>query len=98
MGSCVIFVFPWASLAHLLVLGFLGPFTNFVFPWTFTDFIGFLRPNYFILILGVYGSAINPLLSLLALFWACCAPFLLFFTSYTTHGFAISYFSLSRHL
>ena len=43
MGFCVPFVFPWASLAHLLALGFLGPFTNFVFPWAFTDFIGF--PN-----------------------------------------------------
>ena len=96
MGSYVPFVFPWASLAHLLALGFLSPFTNFVFPWTFTDFIGLPRPNYFILILGVYGPAINPLLSLLALFWACRDPFLLFFTSYTAHGFATRYFSLSE--
>ena len=95
MGSYVPFVFPSASLAHLLALGFLGLFTNFVFPWDFIDFIGFPRPNYFILILGVYGSAINPLLSLLALLWACRGPFLLFFTSYTTHGFATRYFSLS---
>ena len=58
--------------------GFLGPFTNFVFPWAFTDFIGLPRPNYFILILGVYGPAINPILSLLALLWACHSPFLLF--------------------
>ena len=78
MGSYVPFVFPWASLAHLFTLGFLGPFTNFVFPWVFTDFIGFSQPNYFILILGVYGPAINPLLSLLALLWACRGPFLLF--------------------
>ena len=70
---------PWASLAHLLSLGFLGPFTNFVFPWAFTDFIGLPRPNYFILILGVHRLAINPLLSLLALLWACRGPFLLFF-------------------
>ena len=79
MGSCVPFVFPWASLAHLLALGFLGPFTNFVFPWAFTDFIGLLWPNYFMLILGVYRPAINPLLSLLALLWAYRGPFLLFF-------------------
>ena len=78
MGSNVPFVFPWASLAHLLALGFLGPFTNFVFLWAFTNFIEFLWPNYFILILGVYGSAINPLLSLLALLWVCRSPFLLF--------------------
>ena len=77
-GSCVPFVFPWVSLAYLLALGFLGLFPNFVFPWAFTDFIGLLRPNYFILILGVYGLTINPLLSLLALLWACRDPFLLF--------------------
>ena len=34
--------------------------------------------NYFILILEVYGPTINPLLSLLALLWACRDPFLLF--------------------
>ena len=70
--------FPWASLAHLFTLDFLNPFTNFVFPWAFTDFIRLPRPNYFILILGVHGPAINPLLSLLALLWVCRAPFLLF--------------------
>ena len=47
---------PWVSSA---------PFTNFVFPWAFT---GLPRPNYFIIILGVYELAVNPLLSLLALF------------------------------
>ena len=96
MGSYVPFVFLWASLAHLLVLDFLGPFTNFVFSWAFTDFIGFSRPNYFILIIGVYRPVINPLLSLLALLWACRGLFLLFFTSYTAHGFATLYCSLSE--
>ena len=90
------FCFPLGILAHLLALGFLSPFTNFVFPWAFTDFIGLPRPNYFILILGVYGPAINPLLSLLALLWACRSPFLHFFTSYIAHGFATRYFSLSE--
>ena len=33
-------VFSWSSLARLLFLGFLGPFPNSVFPWTFTNFIG----------------------------------------------------------
>ena len=70
--------FPWAALAHLLALGFLGPFTNFVFSWAFNDFIGLPWPNYFILFLGVYGPAINPLLSLLAVLWSCRGPFLLF--------------------
>ena len=54
--------FFWASLAHLLSLGFLGPFINFAFPWAFTNFIGLPWPNYLILILGVHGPAINPLL------------------------------------
>ena len=79
MDSCVSFVFPWASSAHLLALGLLSLFPNFVFPWAFTNFIRLPRPNYFILILGVYKPAINPLLSLLAFLWACRGPFLLFF-------------------
>ena len=70
--------FPWASLAHLFVLGFLDHFINFVFQWAFTDFIWLPRPNYFIFILGVHGLAINSLLSLLALLWTYCGPFLLF--------------------
>ena len=82
MGSCVPFshghpwpiCLPWVSSA---------PFTNFVFSWAFTDFIGLPRLNYFILILGVYGLAINPLLSLLALFRACRGLFLLFFPHHT---------------
>ena len=74
------FCFPLGIIGpfELLALSFLGPFTNFVFLWAFTDFIGLPCPNYFILILRVYGSAINPLLSLLALLWACRSPFLLF--------------------
>ena len=60
MGSCVPFVFPWASLAYLLALGFLGPFTNFVFPWAFTDFIGLPRPNYSYSSLGFMGLPSIP--------------------------------------
>ena len=66
----------WASLAHLLSLGFLISFTNFAFPWAFTNFIELPWPNYFILILGVYGLAINPLLSLFALFLGLQWPIL----------------------
>ena len=163
VGSCVPFVFSWTSLAHFLSLGFLGPFLNFAFPWTFTEFFGLPRPNYIIshpwgswachqpltffafitlglswLILtflhhilpmvcfflsfwaplspftptrpiclsygpvihysyrlglmsrpnyiishpGAHGLAINPLLSLLSLLWACCGPFSLFYIIY----------------
>ena len=77
MGSCVPFSFghpwpiclPWASSTLLLTLYSHG---------AFTDFIGLPRPNYFIIILGVHGPAINPLLSLLALLWVCRGPFLPF--------------------
>ena len=44
MGSCVPFVFPWASLAHLLAFGFLSPFTNFVFSWLLLTSLGFPSP------------------------------------------------------
>ena len=80
------FSFSWASLAHLL------PFTNFAFSWAITNFIGLPWPNYFILILGVHGLAINPLLSFFALLWTYRGPFSLSI-SYTAHGYAISLFS-----
>ena len=64
---CPFCFFSWASLAHLLPLGFLIPFTNSTFPWAITNFIGLPWPNYFILILRIYGLAVNPLLSLFAL-------------------------------
>ena len=46
--------FLWASSANLLIPHFYELFTNFIgLPW----------PNNLILILGVYGPTINPLLS-----------------------------------
>ena len=71
---CPFYFFSWASLAHLLPIGFLIPFTNSAFPWAITNFIGLPWPNYFILILRVLELAINPLLSLFALLlglWVC---------------------------
>ena len=82
MGSCVPFVF---------LLGFLDPFTNSAFSWVFTNFIGLPCPNYLILILGVHGPAINPLLSLCALLWACDGSFSLFYIIYCPW---VCYFSL----
>ena len=70
--------FSWASLSHMLSLGFLIPFTNSSFPWAFTNFIGLSWPNYLILILGVYGLVINPLVSLFALFLGLQQPILTF--------------------
>ena len=49
VGSFVPFISSWASLAHLLSLGILGPFSNSVFPWAFANFFGLHWPNYFIL-------------------------------------------------
>ena len=60
---------PWASSALLLALYSHG---------LLLTSLGFPRPNYFILILWVHGPAINLLLSLLALLWACYGPFLFF--------------------
>ena len=89
---CPFCFFSWASLAHLLPLGFLIPFTNYAFPWAITTFIGLPWPNYFILILGVHGLGINPLLSLFALLLGLQWLILTFSTSHTAHGYAISLF------
>lgn len=54
MGSFVSFISSWASLAHLLSLGFLGHFSNSVFSWAFTNSFGLPWSNY--LILHPWGS------------------------------------------
>ena len=94
MGYCV--PFALFSLGHpwpvLLPLGFLILFTNSAVPWAITNFIGLPWPNYFILILGVHGLAINPLLSLYALLLGLQWPIITFSKSYTVYGYAISLF------
>ena len=60
VGSCVPFISSWASLAHLLSLGFIDPFPNSAFPWAFTNSFGLPWPSY--LILHPWGS------------WACHQP------------------------
>ena len=57
------FLLMGSYVPSVFLLGILGPFTNSAFPWAFTNFIGLPRPNYLILIFGVHGPAINPLLS-----------------------------------
>jgi len=49
VGSFVSFISSWASLAHLISLGILGPFSNSAFPWAFTNSFGLSWPNYLIL-------------------------------------------------
>ena len=83
--------FSWASLAHLLSLGFLDPFTNFAFPWAFTNFTGLPYPNYLILILGFMGLSLTPYFLCLHYFGPA-ATLSHFSTSYTAHGYATSLF------
>ena len=69
----------WASLAHLLSLGFLDPFPILLSHGPLLTLLDFLGPITLYLILGANGSSISPLLSLLALLRACCGPFLFFY-------------------
>ena len=88
-GSCVPFVFSWASLAHLLFLGFLGPFLNFAFPWAFTEFFGFPWPNYIIpRPWGFMGLPSTPYF----LYFGPVVAHSHFFTPYTAHGLLIFLF------
>ena len=84
---------PVSSLLGSFVpFGLLCPICfPFTLPWAFTNFIGLPRPNYLILILGAHGLAINPLLSLFSLLWACRGPFSLFHIIYCP-WFAFSLF------
>ena len=78
VGSCVPFP-SWASLAHLLSLGFLGHFPILLSHGPLLTLLSFPVPITLYLILGADGSSISPLLSLLALLWACCGPFSFFY-------------------
>ena len=75
--------FFWASLVLFLTLCSYG--------FLLTP-LGFLSPITLSFILGAYGLAINPLLSLLALLRACCGPFSLFYITFCPW---LCHFSLS---
>ena len=77
-GSYVPFS-SWASLAHLLSLGFLDHFPILLSHGPLLTLLGFLDPITLYFMLGSDGSSISPLLSLLTLLWACCGPFSLFY-------------------
>ena len=81
-GSCVPFISFWASLAHLLSLGFLGHFPNSAFPWVFTNSFGLIWLNY--LILHPWGS------------WACYQP--LTFFACITSGLLWPIFTFLHHI
>ena len=98
VGSFVLFIYSWASLAHLLSLGILGPFSNYAFPWAYTNLLtplGFPDPITLSFILEAHELSINPLLSLLALLRAYCGPFSLFYITYYPW---VCYFSLRAPL
>ena len=88
-GSCVPFP-SWASLAYLFSFNFLGPFSILLSHGPLLTLLGFSNPITLYLILGIDGSSISPLLSLLALLWAYYGPFLLFYI------LPIGFFSISR--
>ena len=90
LGSFVPFVFPWASWARLLSLGF-ALFLTSHHHGLLLNSLGFLDPIMLFLILGVLGLAINPLLSLFLLLWTCRNPFSLFHIIYCP-WFAFSLF------
>ena len=83
--------FSWASLAHLLSLGFLNLFTNFAFPWTFTNFIDFPDPITLFSSLGFMGLPLTPYFLCLHYFRPTVAHSH-FSMSYTAHRYAISLF------
>ena len=74
--------FFWASLALFLTLCFHGLLLT---P------LGSPGPIILFFILGAHGLAINPLLSLVTLLWACYGPFSLFYITYCPW---VCYFSL----
>ena len=83
-GSCVPFVFSWASLTHLLSLGFLSFFLNFAFSWAFTEFFGLPWPNYIIPHPWGLWARHQPLILCFHYFGPVVAHSR-FFTSYTAH-------------
>ena len=68
--------FPWASSARLLFLGILGPLSNSIFSWAFTNSFGLSYPNYHILHPWGLWAFHQPLTFLL---WAYYGSFLLFY-------------------
>ena len=83
--------FSWASLAHLLSLGSLIPFTNSALPWGFTN-LGFPGPTTSFSFLGFMGLPLTPYFLCLHYFWTCSGSFSLFYIIYCP---CICYFSLS---
>ena len=93
VGSFVPFLSSWVSLAHLLSLGILGPFSNSTFSWAFTNSFRLPWPNYLIFHLGGSWAFHQPLTFLLH-YLGFVAAHSYFFTSHNTHEFTTSLFGL----
>ena len=92
------FLSLWASLAHLLSLGILNPFSNSAFPWVFTN--SFELPWSKYLILHSWGSwAFHQSLTFLLHYFGPAVTYSCFSTSHNAHGFT-TFFSglLQAHL
>lgn len=99
------FSYLWALVSLLFSLGHPWPiclpwassaiFPNFVFLWAFINFIGFSDPITSFSFLGFVSLPSIPYSVCLHRF-GLAAAHSCFFTSYTIHGFAIRYFSLSE--
>ena len=92
----------WAFLSHLFPLGHPWPFAFLGLPWLSLHSherllipLGFSDSITLSFILKAHGLALNPLLSLPVLLWACCGPFSLFDITYYSK---VCYFSLSGPL
>ena len=88
--SNVPFASSWAFLAHLLFLGFLDPFPNSVFPWVFTNFFGFSRPNYLIPHPWSSWACHQSLTFFVCITLGLLWPISHFSSSHIAHGFASS--------
>ena len=93
VGSFVPFLSSWVSLAHLLSLGILGPFSSSTFSWVFTNSFRLPWPNYLIFHLGGSWAFHQPLTFLLH-YLGFVAAHSYFFTSHNTHEFTTSLFGL----
>ena len=83
VGSFVSFISSWASLAHLISLDILGPFSNSAFPWAFLAQLSYPSS------LGLMGFPSTSYFLYLHYFGLDVAHSH-FSTSHTVHGFATS--------
>ena len=89
VGSFVPSISFWASLAHLLFLGFLDPFLNSAFPWAFNNSFGLPWPIPYLSSLGLIGLPSTPYF-LYFLYFLYFRLAVVHSTSHTAHEFATS--------